>query len=191
MKAKQRLLFFIQSCLKPREVGAVSPSSSFLAKAMAKEIAPEKMGDLTLELGGGTGSLTRGLLLHGIDPKKLMIIEKNPVMALELRKKFPDCDIKEFDAQSLEALAKKESISLLSSIVSGLPLRSLPKTVRDNILNSAFSLLAYQGRFIQFTYGFKSPVPEELLLKHQIKILKKVWIFHNFPPATVWVYEKG
>jgi phosphatidylethanolamine/phosphatidyl-N-methylethanolamine N-methyltransferase len=192
---KQRMLFLTQSFLKPRETGAVSPSSCYLAAAMAKEIYLKDHSSV-IELGGGTGSLTRGLLAHGIDPKRLIIIEKNPIMTKELKDKFPTCQIEEADAQDLTFLANGLNLSdthsakAISSIISGLPLRSLPKIVGNAILNSAFSLLPEHGRFIQFTYGIRSPVCEKLLLKHQMKILKKTWVLKNFPPATVWVYEK-
>jgi phosphatidylethanolamine/phosphatidyl-N-methylethanolamine N-methyltransferase len=192
---KQRMLFLSQSLLKPRETGAISPSSTYLAAAMAKEISLQNQG-YVLELGGGTGSLTRGLLAHGIDPKKLIIIEKNPIMVKELKHKFPECQIEAADAQDLSFLRHDIEMNAstapptIESIISGLPLRSLPKNIGHAILTSAFSLLPNHGKFIQFTYGMRSPVPEDLLLKHDMQTIKKKWILKNFPPATVWVYQK-
>ena len=192
---KQRILFLTQSFLKPRQTGAISPSSSFLAAAMAKEIYLTHQGYI-MELGGGTGSLTRGLLSHGIHAERLIIIEKNPLMVRELKKKFPTCLIQEADAQHLKTLMLKDSFknslidSPIQSIISGLPLRSLPRSVGESILSAAFSLLPTKGRFIQFTYGLKSPAPEALLIKYNMQVLKKTLILWNFPPATVWVYEK-
>jgi phosphatidylethanolamine/phosphatidyl-N-methylethanolamine N-methyltransferase len=186
---KQRFLFLLQSFLKPRQMGAISPSSSRLSHAMVNAISPNHSG-FVLELGGGTGSLTRQLLLQ-VDPKKLIVMENNRVMANQLRKKFPICNIIELDAQGLSAFAKSKEISSLNSIFSGLPLRSLPQKVRDTILHSAFALLSPQGRFIQFTYGFKSPVPQKLLDQHHLRVFKKIFVLQNLPPATVWVYEKS
>ena len=203
---KQRLFFLTQSLLKPRQTGAISPSSSYLASAMAQEIYLKSDANSIMELGGGTGSLTKGLLAYGINPEKLIIVEKNPLMVRELRKKFPTCHIKEADAQNLTSLviqqdSDKTSLrtnpshqngfnSFIDSIISGLPLRSLPQTISEKILIAAFSLLPPQGRFIQFTYGLRSPVPEALLTTHRMRVLKKNLILKNFPPATIWVYEK-
>jgi phosphatidylethanolamine/phosphatidyl-N-methylethanolamine N-methyltransferase len=190
-KFNQRLLFLSQSLLKPRQMGAISPSSSFLASAMAKEIYLTH-DRYVMELGGGTGSLTTGLLSHGTQAERLIIIEKNPVMVRELKKKFPACLVQEADAQHIESLRvlKDPFIREIDSIISGLPLRSLPKTTGECIVSSAFSLLPHKGRFIQFTYGLKSPISGNLLTKHHMKVLKKTLILRNFPPATVWVYEK-
>jgi phosphatidylethanolamine/phosphatidyl-N-methylethanolamine N-methyltransferase len=42
-----------------------------------------------LELGAGTGSLTRGLLRAGCPPERLIVLEREPPLAALLRRDFP------------------------------------------------------------------------------------------------------
>jgi phosphatidylethanolamine/phosphatidyl-N-methylethanolamine N-methyltransferase len=48
---------------RPKNVGAVAPSSRALARAIARQINPARPGPV-LELGPGTGVVTRALLEH-------------------------------------------------------------------------------------------------------------------------------
>src|SRR3954453_18339342 len=68
---------------KPSAVGAVWPSSSQLAKGMAARV-PSCGDGLVVELGGGTGAVTQALLERGINPKRLMVIERSPAFVQHL-----------------------------------------------------------------------------------------------------------
>src|SRR5580658_2511836 len=77
---------FIQECLrKPQQMGAVAPSSPRLAKAMARWL-PEDPQEYVVELGPGTGVVTEALLARGLDPKRLLAIEKSEALAEMLQK---------------------------------------------------------------------------------------------------------
>src|SRR3546814_8697364 len=65
---------FIQEFItRPGTIGAICPSSRFLAKHMALEV-PRADDGLVIELGGGTGVITQALLDQGVAPEKLMVI---------------------------------------------------------------------------------------------------------------------
>ena len=76
-------LFLQELVNRPRQVGAILPSSKNLAKAMARWL-PKEPGDYALELGPGTGSVTEALLERGLPEEHLIAIEQSPKMA-ELR----------------------------------------------------------------------------------------------------------
>jgi len=59
---------------QPRAVGAMLPTSSFTARRMASVITPESRLPV-LELGPGTGVITKAILERGIAPQDLYSIE--------------------------------------------------------------------------------------------------------------------
>ena len=61
----------------------VCPSGMPLARSMAA-FAPRKGDGLVVELGAGTGTVTRQLLDAGIAPRRLVVVEQSPVMACGL-----------------------------------------------------------------------------------------------------------
>ena len=71
---KEGELFFRQWLRSPKSMGSVIPSSRFLAQAVAREVA-WKPGQFVVELGGGTGAITEGLIARGIPRDKLVVVE--------------------------------------------------------------------------------------------------------------------
>src|SRR2546423_7377897 len=63
---------FLRSWIeKPLHMGAVMPSSKFLARTMAQYVDVESTGPV-VELGPGTGAITNALIEHGVDKKRLV-----------------------------------------------------------------------------------------------------------------------
>jgi len=172
----------------PRAVGAACPSSPFLARAMAQQVDANTDGYI-IELGGGTGMITRALLKHGVSPEKLITVEYSPELAQHLREEFPDIHVLEGDAGMLDQLLEmhlKEKVSHIRAIVSGLPLRSLPKKNVKAIKQQIFNLLGDKGLFIQFTYDLRLSASQKK--KFQLRRTHVVW--RNIPPARVNTYIK-
>ncbi|HZD25941.1 MAG TPA: rRNA adenine N-6-methyltransferase family protein, partial [Alphaproteobacteria bacterium] len=72
----------------PLSTGAVTPSGRALARLMAAQIDPEADGHV-IELGAGTGAITRALLDAGVDCRRLVLIEKDPVLHGLLSRRYP------------------------------------------------------------------------------------------------------
>ncbi len=69
---------FIRSWIeRPLSIGAVTPSSKMLARAMARYVDPHSDGPV-VELGPGTGPVTAALVESGVDPSRLVLVEFNP-----------------------------------------------------------------------------------------------------------------
>lgn len=186
----RQCLFLSQWIRRPRKTGAIAPSSPWLSKAIAKNATYTKTG-FVIELGGGTGSLTCALLKAGVPEERLIVIESNPKLVKHLKKRFPKARICQHDAQYIDELMHVLKITEVCTIVSGLPLLSLPKKVRENILQASFNSLAPGGQFLQFTYGFKSPVPLSTMScfpEMKQRVLSRIW--RNIPPAVVWGYQR-
>lgn len=180
----RRLASFIaftrEIVVNPRSVGAVCPSSSELARAMARELGKIDDG-LVLELGAGTGSITQALLEQGIPPACLIAIERSPALVAHLRARFPGIRVIEGDATQLDQLLGSEA-GKVQAVVSGLPLRSLPCPSVREIAHQVQQLLPGDGVFVQFTYDLRTPSFNwnTVLRKQRTQVIWK-----NLPPARV------
>jgi phospholipid N-methyltransferase len=181
-------LFLKELVLRPRQVGAIAPSSRFLAQAMAKWIAPKSDG-YVLELGPGTGAVTNALLAHGLPQNRLIAIEKSPLLAEHLQERFPQATIIEGDAMELESLLKARIPKALPLhvVISSLPLLNFPPECAEAIARGIQSVLASKGRMVQFSYQILRTNPKLLRAFHLVNS-RVVW--RNLPPARVSVYEK-
>lgn len=178
-------LFLGQLFRNPRTVSAVVPSSRALAQAMALPLFPG-MGPVA-EFGPGTGRITRAILARGIQPSGLTLYEMNPVFAARLAHDFPGVHVMNRPAQH----AAGDFHGTLAAVVSGLPLLSIPAPVQRDILHAAFAALRPGGFFVQFTYGPKPPLSEEVrqALGLSAKVGPRIW--GNVPPARVYVYRRA
>ena len=81
----------------PRLTGAVSPSGRSLARAMARAVGPTGDG-LVVELGPGTGPVTRALIEHGRHEKQLVLVEYEAEFCRLLGQRFPGVTCVQGDA---------------------------------------------------------------------------------------------
>lgn len=181
-----KIISFYRTLLtNPREVGAALPSSKQLAKTMANYI-PLKKNHLVIELGPGTGVITKAILHRGIKSENLIMIEQSKYLAKSLSQQFPQIKVILGSATQLEELLK-ELDKPISAIISSLPLLSLSVFNKKIILNKIEKILSPDGYFIQYTYGNRDPCSNYFSKLKKIDS-KKIW--KNFPPARVFVYSK-
>jgi len=186
MLSESRLL--LKLWLKnPLKIGAVAASSPELAAAMARHIPAHGEG-YVVELGGGTGPVTRAILDTGVPPDRLIVVERDPLLHRHLAQRYPNVRVLQGDAMHLQQLLRREGIAPVKAIVSSLPLLSMKKAIQHRIGAQAFSVLEPDGPFIQFTYGLFSP-----LNRHRLGVRGTVEdrVLQNLPPASVWLYRKG
>jgi phosphatidylethanolamine/phosphatidyl-N-methylethanolamine N-methyltransferase len=180
---------FISAWIRnPRQVGALFPSSDSLSQAMAAQVS--SMNGLTIELGAGTGAVTSALLDRGINPDRLVVVEKDLILAEKLTSQFPSLDILAGDASRLQQLLKQHELGLAESVVSSLPLLNMRTHTRIRVLSAIFSSLNQEGKLIQYTYSPAPPIPKQLARSMQVYGYRIDRILWNFPPAHVWVYRK-
>ncbi|MFZ0845772.1 MAG: rRNA adenine N-6-methyltransferase family protein [Pseudolabrys sp.] len=177
---------FIRSWFeKPISTGAVMPSSKALARTMARYVDPQSTGPV-IELGPGTGPVTEALVQHGVDPKRLVLVEFNPAFCRLLRTRYPGATVVQGDAYRLRRLLSATMREPAAAVVSGLPLVTKPLRTRLRLISDAMGLLAPGAPFIQFTYAMVPPIPKAL---SGIKAEASELIWMNLPPARVWVYR--
>jgi len=182
--SESRLLFKLW-LKNPRKIGAVAVSSAELASAMARQV-PRGPG-WVVELGGGTGSVTKALLKAGIPAERLIVLERDPTLHKVLHERYPGVKILLGDAGRLQSLLKREGIDHVKAIVSSLPLISMKRSIQDRITAQAFSVLEPGAPLIQFTYSLFSPIHRR---RHGVHGEVGDRVLQNLPPASVWVYRK-
>jgi phosphatidylethanolamine/phosphatidyl-N-methylethanolamine N-methyltransferase len=178
---------FLRSWIeKPLHMGAVMPSGRVLARTMAQYVNIESSGPV-VELGPGTGAITNALIEHGIDQKRLVLVEYNPGFCALLRDRYPHARVVQGDAYKLrDSLWDVLSVPA-SAVVSGLPLVTKPMLTRLKLIRDAFLALAPGAPFVQFTYSVAPPIPKSLP-GVSTEASERIWM--NLPPARVWVYRK-
>jgi phosphatidylethanolamine/phosphatidyl-N-methylethanolamine N-methyltransferase len=179
---------FLRSWIeKPLHMGAVMPSSKLLARTMAQYVDVESKGPV-IELGPGTGAITNALIEHGVDQKRLVLVEYNPGFCALLRDRYPQAKVVQGDAYALRASLDNVLDAPASAVVSGLPLVTKPMLTRLKLIRDAFTALAPGAPFVQFTYSVAPPIPKSLP-GVSTEASERIWM--NLPPARVWVYRKG
>src|SRR3954464_8394019 len=185
-------LFLKRWLRRPLAMGAVVPSGRLLAEALAQtrvaEIA-DRDGHV-VELGAGTGEVTKAMLAAGIPAKRMALVERDPELAAFLRRHFRGPQIVEGDAARLPKLLAGAGISKIAAVVSGLPLLSLPGDVVTGIVHGVFEALPRGAALVQFTYGPAPPVPKAL--RENLHLVgahgRRIW--RNVPPAVVWTFRR-
>lgn len=184
---QERMLFLRKLLKNPKSVGAIVPSSKKLATFMAQCIHAD---EVIVELGAGTGGLTRALLDAGVKATNLVLFELDHDMCNLLRRKFPTLLVIEGNATELPTLLEAHAphIQNVDVIVSGIPMVNLNFSEQNLIIEACFRILHQTGRFLQFTYGPLSPLPSK---KWGLQAKRLGHVLKNVPPAVIWQYTRS
>lgn len=189
MPLKKDHRLFLSAWLRaPHHIASIAPSSRALAHAMATQLPP---GDgLIVELGGGTGAITKALLAEGISPERLLVVERDKILHQHLQEEFPELKIILGDAANLKSELKMDCpASPIHAVVSGLPMVSIDYSIQKKILEQAFECMGDDGLFIQFTYSPFPPISHTLINELGLDSFKVSRVWKNIPPAVVWRYS--
>lgn len=193
LKVNRRLDLFNSSFLAewfraPLGVGAIAPSSSFLAKAMTKGISERSCP--VIELGPGTGIFTKALLNRGITADKVAVIECGTTFAENLRTKFPSVHVIQADAADIDQRSPFKP-GTVKVVVCGLPLLSMPDSKVQQIIEASFKCLEEGGEFRLFTYGHRCPIPKPILDRFGLCSHRSTFVLKNLPPASIFIIKRS
>jgi phosphatidylethanolamine/phosphatidyl-N-methylethanolamine N-methyltransferase len=186
IKLKEGELFFRRWLSSPKSMGSVWPSSQALARAVACR-AEYQPGDTIIELGGGTGAITQGLIERGIPRERIAVVELDPSLVDYLEDRLPGCRIIQGDATKLGDILDRCGINRVGTVVSGLPMVRMPRQYQRAIIHQGLAALRPGGTMLQYSYSPLPPVPTEAL---GITARLATYVPWNLPPASVWRYER-
>lgn len=172
---------FLRSFLaRPRGVGAVLPTSRRTARAMI-DMAPVGEARCVVELGAGTGPLTKELVSRLPSGGRLLTFEIDPALARVLDAEVTDQRVRVIadTAANLEAHLGGQRPQV---IFSALPFTSLPAAVRIELLDTARRVLADDGVMIVLQY---SPFVEGALRSAFGSVERRISLV-NVPPAFLF-----
>ena len=180
-------LFWRRWFSNPMAVGAVAPSAPGLARRMAREVVRGE-GEVVVELGPGTGTVTRALIEWGVPEDSLILIERDAEMHGFLVEQFPDATVIHGDATKLGEVLPRQWKGRVSTVVSSLPLLGFSADRRARIADAAFSAMTDHGRLVQYTYSPFCPLRRAAPHIHG---QRTGFAALNLPPATVWRYTSS
>lgn len=183
----EELRFFRGWMDKPKAVGAIIPTSAVTARRMASVIDPES-GNLVLELGPGTGAITKAILERGVKPENLVSVEYSRDFVERLTADFPGVNFVHGSAFDLEEVLAPWKGRTFDSVISAIPMLNFPTEERVGLMEKLLDLLPAGRPVVQITYGPLAPVPAG---RGAYSLERFDFIVRNVPPAHLWVYRRA
>jgi phosphatidylethanolamine/phosphatidyl-N-methylethanolamine N-methyltransferase len=186
-KFDDELRFFKGWIDKPKAVGAILPTSMVTARRMAS-VVESGSGLPVLELGPGTGVITRAILERGVAPQNLYSIEHSDDFVRHLQGEFPAVNVIRGDAFDLDSALGDKAGMTFDCVISAVPLLSFSAEQRVRFLEDTLGRIPAGRPVVQITYGPMSPVPAgrgDYVVEHFDFVIR------NIPPAQLWIYRRG
>ncbi|MBA2378348.1 MAG: methyltransferase domain-containing protein [Blastocatellia bacterium] len=179
---------FLQAFLKnPGTVGSITPSSPELANKMIAGLRPGP-DNIVIELGVGTGAITKYLQHIVPDERSYLGIEIDRHLVRSLRKKYSDLTFVRGNATDLADIHNRSGMGNVGAIICCLPFVSLPNKLGEKILQEIDKYMQ-QGctfRTFQYAHGFYFPSAvrlREFMRRRYGKAQRSPMIVKNVPPA--------
>ncbi|MEB2780062.1 methyltransferase [Algoriphagus sp. C2-6-M1] len=177
--SKSDLLLELYSNLST--TGAVAFSSKTLVKKMLTHV-DFKDAKLIIELGGGDGSITKGIVNKLQPDTELLVFEISKSFCKSMEKSFPQKNVRIINdsAENIGAYLEERKADY---VLSSLPFSFFAPEVRDQILFQSKTALTPSGFFIQGCYSY---LLKNLFKKHFVRV-NTSFTLKNIPPAFVMV----
>jgi phospholipid N-methyltransferase len=197
---------FFRECRRQfRSTGAVLPSTRFLARALVSELRKPREAGRILEVGPGTGSVTKEILRHLRSDDRLDLVEVNARFIHLLRERFDKEWHFRFYREQVDlihsAVEALPGEGIYDFIVSGLPLNNFPVATVRTIFRAYDRLLKPGGTLTYYEYvlirHLKTPFVNRRERRRLLSVgrlvggyirdyqIRRERIFINVPPATV------
>ncbi len=180
---KEVLAFASVALRSPSQVGAVTPASRWLARAITRELAASGCRTV-VELGPGTGAITRAMLAQRHLFDRFVAVERDVRFVRWLRHSFPGIEVVQACASEIDQVVEH---GVPTAIVSSLPFRSMSPEESEPCIGALRGALALSAgsRLIQYSYGFGAR-PPFASPANGLRWSRAGKVFLNVPPATVW-----
>lgn len=171
----------------PKTVGTPFATSLYTGRAMASVINTAS-GLPVLEVGPGTGTITREILARGVAPENLYAIEFSEDFAHGVRRAFPGVHVIHGDVFALDSLMGERRSLVFDCVISAIPLLNFPLARRVAYVEDMLNRIPLGRPLIQVTYSPVSPVPPR---SGGFSVERADFILRNVPPAHLWTYRRA
>ncbi|MBW9063369.1 methyltransferase domain-containing protein [Rhizobium herbae] len=185
-KFDEEIRFFKGWRSNMKAVGSIVPTSGITARRMASVVNPHS-GLPVLELGPGTGVITKAILQKGVQPQNLVSVEFSTDFFQHLVKTYPGVDFINGDAFNLDKTLGARREQTFDSVISAVPLLNFPMHMRVSLIEDLLSRIPVGRPVVQISYGPLSPV---VAMPDRYQISHYDFVVRNIPPAQLWVYRK-
>lgn len=192
---QEKKLFFKKFYQNYTEIGAIAPSSRFLAKAMTEHLLYYNRPLKILEVGAGTGVFTEYIVAYMPAGSELHVVEIDADFCNILKEKFKN--ISNVHIHCCSILDLKLS-SKVDCIISGLPFSAFSSDFVRQILDKYTKDFIKAGGIINFfEYAFLPTIKKYIVkeyakvfdvlqtFKHQQALTEEGIVLLNIPPARV------
>ena len=186
-KFDEEIRFFKGWRQNMKAVGSIIPTSGVTARRMASVVNPHS-GLPVLELGPGTGVITKAILAKGVKPENLVSVEFSTDFYNHLLGRFPGVNFINGDAFDLGTTLGEKKDQLFDCVISAVPLLNFPMYRRVSLIEDLLKRVAPGRPVIQISYGPLSPV---VALPDRYQISHYDFVVRNIPPAQLWTYRKA
>ncbi|MEM9703536.1 MAG: methyltransferase domain-containing protein [Planctomycetota bacterium] len=174
----------------PQAVGAVAPSSRFLAEAMMNSVN-WATAECVLEFGPGTGPFTRHVSGRLKPGARFLAVERDPAFVARLRRELPDVDVAHADVTEVAAEMHRRDLGPADAILCGLPWAAFPAELQHRLMSATLDRLKPGGSFATFAYVQGAVLPagrrfRALLGERFSEVRKSPVVWRNAPPAFVY-----
>jgi phosphatidylethanolamine/phosphatidyl-N-methylethanolamine N-methyltransferase len=180
---QENKLFFRRWLKEPKQLGTLAPISRGLAYRAAAQLSDPHRKKV-VEIGAGTGRLSRALLGFGLPAQNFITVELDKELHQFLADSIPGVHHIHGDAADLPQILPESWVGAVDVIYSVIPLMYLSKPLRRKILLACQKVLKPGGTIYHVTYSHVSPFSDEPLIKAERVVTK--WL--NLPPGFVWKF---
>ena len=166
-------------------IASLAPSSRWLSQTTVRNI-PWDRSRVLVELGAGTGPITRVLGEKARPECRVVVLERDPDFARLLHQRFdrlPNFDVVEGDVRDLTTILGDRGISRVDHVISGLPVPSFPRDLQRDLFRAVKEVLAPDGTYNQIT---EMPWVYWRFYKRFFHEVRFAFEPRNFPPAGAY-----
>jgi phosphatidylethanolamine/phosphatidyl-N-methylethanolamine N-methyltransferase len=178
-------LHFRRFLAHPVRLSSALPVSRAVARMVASKVERED-DEYVVELGSGTGAVTRALLDTGVPAGKLIAVEIDSEMAAYLAELLPDINMIHGSAADIENLLPAEAMDRVGTVICGVPVSMLGKEEQVEMVRAMLALQPHDGRFLAYSYRFGAPLHAAAL---GLTAERMGFTLRNAFPASVWSFR--
>jgi phospholipid N-methyltransferase len=167
-------------------IASIAPSSRWLSATTLRNIAWDQTRVL-VELGAGTGPITRAIAERVQPDCRVIVIERDHDFARLLRERFqdrPNFDIVEGDVCTLRSILADRGIATVDHVISGLPVPSFPRDLQHSLFRNIRKILRVDGTYNQIT---ELPWVYRRFYRRFFEDVQFLFEPRNLPPAGAYL----